>query len=68
MSGQRLRTVVADTSALVSLAVPRANASVDTDAVDPFQYLLTSCDVFMPSEVVTELRDITQYQDIPPRL
>jgi predicted nucleic acid-binding protein len=64
MSGQRLRTVVADTSALVSLAVPRANASVDTDAVDPFQYLLTSCDVFVPSEVVTELRDITQYQDI----
>ena len=64
MSGRRLRTVVADTSALVSLAVPRANAAVDTDTPDPFQYLLTSCDVFVPSEVVTELRDITQYQDI----
>jgi len=64
MSGQRLRTVVADTSALVSLAVPRADAALGTDVPDPFQYLLTSCDVFVPSEVVTELRDITQYQDI----
>jgi hypothetical protein len=64
MSGHRLRTVVADTSALVSLAVPRADASVGTDTPDPFQYLLTSCDVFVPPEVVAELRDITQYQDI----
>jgi len=64
MSGHRLRTVVADTSALVSLAVPRADAAVDTDTPDPFQYLLTSCEVFVPSEVVAELRDITQYQDI----
>ncbi|WP_323677837.1 hypothetical protein [Halorubellus sp. PRR65] len=64
MSGRRLRTVVADTSALVSLAVPRADATVGTDTPDPFQYLLTSCDVVVPSEVVTELRDITQYQDI----
>jgi len=64
MSGPRLRTVVADTSALVSLAVPRADAAVDTGAPDPLQYLLTSCDVFVPSEVVEELRDITQYQDI----
>jgi hypothetical protein len=64
MSGRRLRTVVADTSALVSLAVPRADAAVDTDTPDPFQYLLTSCDVFVPPEVVAELRDITQYQDI----
>ena len=64
MSGRRLRTVVADTSALVSLAVPRADTAVATDTSDPFQYLLTSCDVFVPSEVVTELRDITQYQDI----
>jgi hypothetical protein len=63
MSGPRLRTVVADTSALVSLAVPRADTAVDTDAPDPFQYLLTSCDVFVPPEVVAELRDITQYQD-----
>jgi hypothetical protein len=64
MSGHRLRTVIADTSALVSLAVPRANATVDTDVPDPFQYLLTSCEVLVPPEVVTELRDITQYQDI----
>ena len=64
MSGQRLRTVVADTSALVSLAVPRAEAAVGTDVPDPFQYLLTSCAVFVPPEVVAELRDITQYQDI----
>jgi len=64
MSGRRLRTVVADTSALVSLAVPRADAAVGTDVPDPFQYLLTSCEVFVPPEVVAELRDITQYQDI----
>ncbi|AZH25926.1 hypothetical protein [Haloplanus aerogenes] len=64
MSGRRLRTVVADTSALVGLGVPRADAAVDTATPDPFQYLLTSCEVFVPPEVVTELRDITQYQDI----
>jgi hypothetical protein len=64
MSGHRLRTVVADTSALVSLAVPRASATVDSDVPDPFQYLLTSCEVFVPPGVVAELRDITQYQDI----
>ena len=64
MSGRRLRTVVADTGAFVSLAVPRADTAVDTDIPDPFQYLLTSCEVFVPPEVVAELRDITQYQDI----
>jgi len=66
MSGHRqLRTVVADTSALVSLAVPRADATYDTEtAPDPLQYLLTSCDVFVPPEVLAELREITQYQDI----
>lgn len=64
MSGPRLETVVADTSALVSLAVPRSDAAVGTDTPDPLQYLLTSCDVFVPPEVVAELRDITQYQDI----
>jgi hypothetical protein len=37
MSGRRLRTVVADTSALVSLAVPRADTVVDTNTPDPFQ-------------------------------
>lgn len=65
MSGPRLRTVVADTSALVSLAVPRSDTAFDTDTgPDPLRYLLTSCEVFMPSEVITELCDITQYQDI----
>ncbi|GGN23976.1 hypothetical protein [Halarchaeum nitratireducens] len=64
MSGQQLRTAVADTSALVSLAVPRADAAVGPDVPDPFQYLLTSCDVVVSSEVVAELRDIAQYQDI----
>jgi predicted nucleic acid-binding protein len=64
MTGYRLRTVVADTSALVSLAVPRADATVDTDVPDPLQYLLTSCDVFVPPEVVAELRDVAQYQDV----
>ena len=65
MSRPRLRTVVADTSALVSLAVPRADAEYDTDnAPDPLQYLLTSCDVSLPPEVIEELRDIAQYNDI----
>ena len=64
MSGRRLRTVVADTSALVSLAVPRADAAVGTDVPDPLQYLLTSCEVFVPPDVIAELRDITQYGDI----
>ena len=64
MSGQRLRTVVADTSALVSLAVPRADGAIDADTPDPLQYLLTSCDVFVPPEVVAELSDIAHYQDI----
>jgi len=44
--------------------VPRADAAIGTDVPDPFQYLLTSCDVVVPPEVVAELRDITQYQDI----
>jgi predicted nucleic acid-binding protein len=64
MSGYRLRTVVADTSALVSLAVLHADATVDADVPDPFQYLLTSCDVFVPPAVVAELRDVAQYQDV----
>ncbi|MEF8814985.1 MAG: hypothetical protein V5A55_14415 [Halovenus sp.] len=65
MSGARLRTVVADTSALVSLGVPRADADFDTDrAPDPLQYLLTSCDVSVPPAVVSELQDLTRYRDI----
>ena len=65
MSGHRLRTVVVDTSALVSLAVPRAVATYDTGtAPDPLQFLLTSCGVSVPPEVVTELQELTQYQGI----
>jgi len=61
----RLRTVVADTSALVSLGVPRADAGDDAgEQPDPLQYLLTSCTVTVPPEVVSELRDIAQYHDI----
>lgn len=65
MTGPRLQTVVADTSALVSLAVPRADTAYNTEtAPGPLRYLLTSCNVFVPPEVVVELRDLTQYQDI----
>jgi hypothetical protein len=65
MSGAELRTVVADTSALVSLAVPRADAAYDTDtAPDPLQYLLTSCTVAVPPEVVAELREVARHQDV----
>jgi hypothetical protein len=65
MSGSRLRTVVADTSALVSLAVPRADEAYETTtAPDPLQYLLTACEVSVPPEVISELHDIRHYQDI----
>ena len=65
MTGYRLRTAVADTSALVSLAVPGADTAFDTETnPDPLQYLCTSCDVFVPPEILTELREIRQYQDI----
>ena len=65
MSGARLRSVVADTSALVSLGVPRADADYDTEtAPDPLQYLLTSCGVSVPPAVVSELQDLTQYRDV----
>ena len=65
MSGTRLRMVVADTNALVSLGVPRTDADYDTDAApDPLQYLLTSCNVSVPPAVVSELQDLTQYRDI----
>lgn len=64
MTDRRLRTVVADTSALVSLAVPRADDAVETDVPDPLQILLTSCDVTVPREVVAELRDVAEYRDI----
>lgn len=65
MSSQRLRSVVVDTSALVSLAVPRADAGYDTSvAPDPLRFLLRSCEVTVPPEVIAELRDIAQYDDV----
>lgn len=66
MSGRpALRTVVADTSALVSLGVPSADRGYDAEeAPDPLQYLLTSCDVSVPPEVVSELRNLSQYEDV----
>ncbi len=65
MSSTSLRTVVADTSALVSLAVPRADEAYDpTTGSDPLQYLLTACEVSVPPEVISELTDIEQYNDI----
>ena len=65
MSGQPLRSVVADTSALVSLGVPRADSRYDTgNDPDPLQFLLGSCEVTVPPEVISELRDISQYNDI----
>mgnify|MGYP006968417167 FL=1 len=64
-AGSRLRTVVGDTSALVSLAVPRADATVDTDELpDPLQYVLTSCSVSVPQTVRSELDAMAAYDDI----
>jgi len=61
----RLQTVVADTSALVSLAVPRTDATVDTDELpDPLQYVLTSCAVSIPPTVRSELETMASYDDI----
>jgi hypothetical protein len=63
--GPRLHSVVADTSALVSLAVPRTVVEYDAESnPDPLQYLLTSCLVTIPPEVVAELRNLSQYQDV----
>ena len=60
-----MKTVVADTSALVSLGVPSADATYDTATnPDPLQYLLTSCSVSVPEAVIAELEDIAQYSDI----
>lgn len=65
MTDPRGRSVVADTSALVSLAVPRADAAYDSEIEpDPLQYLLTSCDVFVPAAATAEFQELTQYQDI----
>lgn len=60
-----MQTVVADTSALISLGVPAADATYDTTSnPDPLQYLLTSCTVFVPTQVEAELRTTAQYADI----
>jgi hypothetical protein len=60
-----METAVADTSALVSLAVPSADQAYDTDGdPDPLQSLLTSCSVYVPGEVIAELEDIAQYADL----
>lgn len=60
-----VETVIADTSALVSLAIPKADAAYDTtNNPDPLQYLLTGCSVSIPAQVRTELQDIAQYNDI----
>ena len=65
IEGPQLRSVVADTSALVSLAVPVTVETYDHDErPDPLQYLLTSCDVFLPEEVVSELKNVAQYSDV----
>ena len=59
------QTVVADTSALISLGVPAADATVETATIpDPLQYLLTSCTVIVPTQVETELHTTAQYTDI----
>lgn len=59
-----METAVADTSALVSLAVPAADATYAEDNPDPLRYLLTACSVYVPEEVIAELEDIAQYADL----
>lgn len=60
-----MQTLVADTSALVSLAIPQADSTFDTTTYpDPLQYLLTSCTVSIPPEVQRELKTMAQYSDL----
>ncbi len=60
-----MRTVVADTSALVSLGVPGADATYPTESSpDPLQYLLTSCTVHVPTQVEAELRTTAGFADV----
>lgn len=62
MSRSRLRTVVADTSALVSLAVPRADGEYDTTTTpDPLQYLLTACEV---SDNTSSTTQVDEYMTV----
>ncbi len=63
--GRSLKTVVADTSALVSLAVPGADEGYDDEThPDPLVYLLSSCSVHVPETVVAELENTAEYDDI----
>jgi len=60
-----MQTAVADTSALISLAVPSADATYDTATnPDPLRLLLTSCAVYVPTQAESELRTTAQYADI----
>lgn len=60
-----METAVADTCALVSLAIPMADATYDaTAAPDPLQYLLTGCTVSVPTHVVNELEEMATYADV----
>jgi len=62
---RRLDGVVADTSALVGLAVPRAVETYDTAAgFDPLAGLVTSCAVSVPERVVAELDDVADHDDV----
>lgn len=60
-----MERVVADTCALVSLAIPKADANYDTDTnPDPLQFLLTGCDVLVPAQIEAEIREMAGYDDI----
>lgn len=60
-----MQTAVADASALISLGVPAADAGYETTSdSDPLQYLLTSCLVYVPTQVEAELSATAGYQDI----
>jgi predicted nucleic acid-binding protein len=60
-----MESVVADTCALVSLAIPKADTTYDTAVdPDPLQYLLTGCDVTVPTQVEAELREMAGYDDV----
>lgn len=56
-----METVVADTCALVSLAIPRTHAE---SIPNPLQYLLTSTRVSVPTQVRDELREMSGYEDL----
>nr|WP_248299414.1 hypothetical protein [Halorhabdus amylolytica] len=60
-----METVVADTCALVSLAIPTADANYETTVdPDPLQYFLTGAEVLVPLQVERELHEMAGYDDI----